>query len=145
MFLHLGCDFMRLGTIGSKFYSGTLYGFLRTGFSETKRLSSETFRFSSDSVLWKLLKVIFGNFKGFFGNCVSDTNLQKLDGFLQKLMFGNYEESKSNIKPTRRCFCRSQNGVAVTRYVNNSTTHPPQPTHPVLLHGIWLQVLKNTF
>ena len=72
------------------------------------RFSSETLWCSSETDKWKL---IFGNFKVqvFFGNYSSETNLRKLYGVLQKLMFGNYKQSKSNIKLARKSFCRSQN------------------------------------
>ena len=70
--------------------------------------------------------MIFGNFTAFFGHSSSETHLPKHYG-----SFGNYGESKSNIKPARQSVRRSQDRhvytVAVTRYICQ------QPTHPVLL------------
>ena len=84
-----------------------------------------------------------------------ETNLRKLYGVLQKLMFGNYKESKSNIKPARKTFCRSQDkhvytlAVAVTRYANIPPTYPPThlPTQCSFMQiGCNIvKVLRNTF
>ena len=45
-----------------------------------------------------------GDLRKLYGSFLK-TSLRKLYGFLRKLMFGNSEESKSNIKPARNSFC----------------------------------------
>ena len=107
-----------------------------------------------------LRKLIFGNcmaffrnFTVFFGNFSVKTNLRQLIsdlrqlyGFLQELTFGKYEESKSNIKPARTTFCRSQNRhVYIYIYRSRHKVRQyPTPTYPPSAPSCRLQYCKKT-